>query len=106
MRSLFVGRWQPLHDGHKALIQKVIDEGKRPLIAIRDTEKSDSNPYSVDERKKMIRDHFGDLVDIIVIPDISEMCYGRNVGYWVREIRLSPEVEAISGTKIRSERKS
>lgn len=101
MNSLFIGRWQPFHNGHKAIIQKVLNEGKRVVIAIRDTEISKSNPYSVEERTKMIKDHFEDLVQIIVIPDVAEVCYGRNVGYWVREICMSREIEEISGTKIR-----
>lgn len=99
--SFFIGRWQPLHSGHKAIIQKVLDEGKSVLIGIRDTEISDNNPYSTDDRKQMFIDYFGDQVDFIVIPDIAEVCYGRNVGYLVRELHMSKDIEEISGTKIR-----
>ena len=102
MKSLFIGRWQPFHDGHKQLIDTVINEGNDVVIAIRDTQISDENPYTVDERKKMIENVYGDKVDVITIPDIGEVCYGRKVGYNIREIRLSEDVESISGTKIRS----
>jgi adenylylsulfate kinase len=98
--SLFIGRWQPLHEGHKKLIQSVLDEGKNVCIAIRDTPITPDNPYSVSERWEMIEAAFPEA-RIIVIPDISEVCFGRKVGYGIREIHLDETTEAISGTEIR-----
>lgn len=102
-RSLFIGRWQPFHEGHRALIDSVLAEGKSVLIAIRDTPKSETDPFSCGTRRKMIRDHYPDVdrVKIMVIPDIAEIVYGREVGYGIREIRLDAETEKISGTAIR-----
>ena len=105
--SLFIGRWQPFHDGHKALIETVLKKGLPVLIAIRDTSRSEKNPYSVSERRRMIQrglSEYGKLVKIISIPDIVEVCYGREVGYGVRRISLDKKTERISGTKIRSAR--
>lgn len=104
--SLLIGRWQPLHDGHKKLIQTVLDQDKAVCVAIRDTEKSEENPYTVEERRVMIikafkRYIFAGRLKIIVIPDINEIVYGRKVGYKINEIRLDEETEAISGTEIR-----
>lgn len=99
--SLFIGRFQPLHNGHIALIQSVLNEGKNALVAIRDTEISKDNPYSYAERKKMFKIAFGNKIKIMKIPDIEEVCYGRQVGWGIREIRLSLEIENISATKIR-----
>lgn len=106
-RSLFVGRFQPFHAGHRALIDSVLAEGKTVLIAIRETPLSGSDPYSVEQRAEMIRATYPDeeQVAIISIPDISEVCYGREVGYAIREIRLDAATEAISGTAIRKEAK-
>jgi len=103
MYSLFIGRWAPFHDGHKKLIDTVLKEGKKVLIAVRDTKLSEDNPYTVEERIEMIRRVYGDddRVKVIAIPDISEVCYGRDVGWSVREIRLDPETEAISATELR-----
>ena len=98
--SLFIGRWQPFHEGHKKLIQKVLDEGKNVCIAIRDTEISDSNPYTTEERENMILKVFPN-VKIIVIPDIEEVVHGRDVGWGIREIKLDKDTEDISATKIR-----
>ena len=102
--SLFVGRWQPFHKGHKALIETVLKKGKPVVIAIRDTKLTHKNPYTVAERTLTIRKglkKYGALVKIIVIPDIDEICYGRDVGYAIRRIYLDAETEAISGTKTR-----
>jgi len=102
MNSLFIGRFQPLHEGHKKLIQKVLDGGKSVVVALRDTPINKKNPYTVKERKDMFSEAFGDKVKVIVIPDIAEICYGRNVGYDIRRIRLDDQIEEISGTFTRN----
>ena len=99
--SLVIGRYQPFHDGHKALIQKLLDEGKNVCVAIRDTIISEDNPYSYEQRKQMIEKVFQDKIEIIKIPDIEEIVYGRKVGWGIRQIHLSKEIEDISATKIR-----
>lgn len=102
--SLFIGRWAPFHEGHQALIESVLAAGKPVVIAIRDTEPSKDNPYSTNERWSRIQEalhKWGNLVRIIVIPDIDEVCYGRDVGYGIRKIDLDEKTHAISGTKKR-----
>lgn len=104
--SLFIGRWQPLHSGHKHIIQKVLDEGKNVCIAIRDTPLSNKNPFTIRARKKFIRQAFPNRyrIKIIVIPDISEVCYGRNVGWGIRDLSDVPEeIANVSATKVREQ---
>lgn len=105
MSSLMIGRFQPLHEGHVKLIRKVMDEGKKVCIALKDTEIDENNPYSIEERKEMFYKEFGDKVDVIVIPDVCEVVYGRNVGYKIRKIKLDKKTEEISATKIRNSSK-
>ena len=102
MCSLFPGRFQPFHDGHAAIVDKLLGEGKKVCIAIRDTPLSPTDPFSVAERIAMIRARYQFKVEIAVVPDIAEIVYGRDVGYGIREMRLSDEIEAISATKIRA----
>ena len=104
---LFVGRWQPFHLGHYRLIKKKLDEGKNVLIACRDTEVGEKDPYSFKERRELIKRYLkkeieDGKVQIILIPDIEGIAYGRDVGYAVEQIRLNAETETISGTKIRN----
>ncbi len=101
--SMMIGRFQVPgpHEGHRVLIQSVLDEGKEVIIALRDTEYSEKDPYTIGERKQAFKKVFGDKIKVIVIPDIEEIAYGRGVGYGIREISLPAEVEAISATAIR-----
>lgn len=107
---MFIGRFQPLHEGHIKLIKTVLQEGKNVCIAVRDTEIDENNPYTLLERHKMIVKAFrkewnrGQL-RCTVIPDIEEICYGRKVGWGIREIRLDKDIESISATKIREGQK-
>ena len=99
--ALFIGRWQPLHQGHIWLVQQSLDKGEDVCIAIRNTELSEKNPYTVAQREEMIHRVWGDKVAICVIPDIKSINIGRNVGYDV--IRMDPpeDIGKISGTNVR-----
>ncbi len=100
--AMFIGRWQPFHNGHKYLIDQALSEGKHVCIAIRDTEISEKNPFTVEQRKEMIWRVYGDAVKAIVIPDIESINIGRKVGYEVNRIDPPEEVAKISGTNVRA----
>lgn len=108
--SLFIGRWQPLHEGHIKLIRSALDIGNYVVVGIRDIPLSQDNPYDIQERVKMLTDAFPDKkdrdkIEWISIPEKTgglEICYGRKVGWGIREIHLDEPTEAISGTKIRA----
>ena len=38
----------------------------------------------------------------MMVPNITNICYGRGVGYMIEEIELSKEIQEISATKIRA----
>ena len=107
-RWLFIGRYQPLHPGHCKLIRTVLNEGRKVLVALRITGIDESNPYSVNQRRKMFEKEFATEVEnetlrVIAIPDVEGICYGRKVGWQIRQIKLDDETEAISATKIRKQ---
>jgi cytidyltransferase-like protein len=108
--SMFVGRWQPLHVGHQWLFNQALEEGKNVLICIRDVKPDDKNPFTPDEVKKNIEDHYGELiteerVKVIIIPDIESINYGRGVGYDVIEHVPPKDIHDISATKLREQMK-
>jgi cytidyltransferase-like protein len=109
--ALFVGRWQPLHDGHKALFQQVLNQGDKVCIAIRDVEPDEKNPYTANEVLDNICKFYQNnillgQVKVIIIPDISSIEFGRGVGYDVIE-RIPPsEIAEISATQIRESLKN
>jgi len=98
---MVLGRFSPFHNGHKALVDKLLDEGKEVVIAIRDTPFSEDDPFSPYERRKMIHNIYGDQIETIVVPNIEEVVHGRKVGWKIREIVLDQEIQAISATAIR-----
>jgi len=108
--SLFIGRWQPLHDGHEALIRTVLDKGKKVLVLMRPGATDADNPHDDEARLRMFRRRFGPEMDmgrltVMALPvDINEICYGRDVGWSVREIRLDSGTEAISAAALRRRR--
>ena len=108
--SLFIGRWQPWHDGHKWLIDQRLKEGKKVCIAVRDVEPSEDQPWTADEIIQNIKENLyfevtEDKVIIIKIPDIESVNYGRGVGYEIIEHVPPQDVKEISATKIREQMK-
>jgi nicotinamide mononucleotide adenylyltransferase len=108
--SAFIGRWQPLHEGHKQLFQQVLDEGGNVLIMIRDIQPDEKNPYTASEVYVTISDFYIDLikagrVKVMKIPDISSVDFGRGVGYDIIEWIPPTEVAEISATKVREQLK-
>ena len=109
--SLFIGRWQPLHTGHKELFRQVISEGGKVCVAIRDGEVNEKNPFSPFQVMDNIFNEMqaeveADKLKVIIIPDICSVEFGRGVGYDIIEHIPPPEVAEISATKIREQMKS
>ncbi len=108
--SMFIGRWQPWHDGHKWLIDQRLEEGKNVLICIRDVEPNEKNPFTAQEVEAQIKRELWKLignerVKVMVIPDIESVNFGRGVGYDIIEHIPPQEVSDISATKIREQMK-
>lgn len=100
--AMFIGRWQPFHNGHKYLIDSALAKGEHVCVAIRNTEISDKNPYTVEQRTEMIKRVYGDTIEIIVIPDITSINIGRKVGYDVNRVDPPEHIGKISGTNVRA----
>jgi nicotinamide mononucleotide adenylyltransferase len=108
--SLFIGRWQPLHLGHKELFRQVINEGGKVLVAIREGEVNEKNPFSPFQVMSNIFEEMKDEIEmnklkVIIIPDICSVEFGRGVGYDIIEHIPPPEIHDISATKIREQMK-
>lgn len=109
--SMFIGRWQPWHAGHRWLIDQRLNEGKNVLLCIRDVEPDEKNPWTP---MKVMYDLTIELIDliekgrvkIIIIPDIESINIGRGVGYDVIEHVPPQEIHDISATKIREQMKA
>ena len=104
--SLFIGRWQPWHQGHRWLIDQRLNEGKKVCIAIRDVEPNKKQPWKPEEIMLNLANELKDLIEdgkvkIVIIPDIESVNYGRGVGYEIIEHSPPQDIKLISATKIR-----
>ena len=109
-RALFIGRWQPLHPGHKWLFEQKLKQGIPLLIAVRDTPINDSNPFTTEDvisnlEKEYSEEVESEMVKVIPIPDIESVNYGRGVGYEINEFVPPKNIGKISATKLRKELK-
>jgi cytidyltransferase-like protein len=104
--AMFVGRWQPLHLAHQLLFMQAFGEGKNVLICIRDIKPDEKNPFTAEQVKENIQEHYKQLIEtgkvkVMIIPDICSIEFGRGVGYDVIEHIPPTKVGEISATKIR-----
>ena len=103
-----LGRWQPWHPGHRALFERAIAKTGQVCIMIRDCQGwNDSNPFAVEQVKSYIRRDLDTLYqgqyEILVVPNIVNITYGRDVGYKIEQEVFDDATHAISATKIRKE---
>ena len=111
-----LGRWQPWHDGHQALFKRCVVKTGQVIIQVRDVEGAsggdgqDDNPFNWDDvctniENGLKKDDFlrGVHYEIMLVPNITNISYGRGVGYAFDEEFFDDETHSISATKIRKE---
>ena len=102
-----LGRWQPFHDGHYALFEEIIKKTGQVCIQVRDVQGVDDNPFDFEVVKsniiKKLEPKYKNRFKVVLVPNITNICYGRGVGYKIEEIELSKEIQEISATKIRTQ---
>ena len=103
-----LGRWQPWHDGHRALFERLLAKTGQVIIQVRDVQGwQGSNPFEVEKVKSFIRRDLDPLYqgqyEIQVVPNIVHIGWGRGVGYTAGEETFDESITDISATKIRKE---
>ena len=115
-----LGRWQPWHDGHTALFKKALAKTGQVCIMYRDVggvdagvEGQNDNPFKFEEVKKNIENGLatqgyteGKEYVVLKVPNITDISYGRGVGYTFTEHDLGEKIHKISATKIRKAMRS
>ena len=110
-----LGRWQPWHKGHQELFKRCIQKTGQVIIQVRDVEGAsggegqDDNPFCWDTVCKNIEENLlldnykrGKDYEIMLVPNITNITYGRGVGYKFEEEVFEEEISSISATKIRA----
>lgn len=109
-----LGRWQPWHDGHQELFKRCIAKTGQVIIQVRDVQGAsggvgqDDNPFDWDSvciniETELLKDGYkrGLEYEIMLVPNITNITYGRGVGYVFEEEVFEKSITDISATKIR-----
>tara|TARA_B100000674_G_scaffold418250_1_gene368579 strand:+ start:1064 stop:1456 length:393 start_codon:yes stop_codon:yes gene_type:complete len=113
---MLLGRWQPWHAGHLALFKRALAKTGQVAIHVRDVKDSsggegqEDNPFSFEEiskdiSEKLLLEGYKVNEDFIIqlVPNITNITYGRGVGYKIEQESFDYEIESISATEIRKE---
>lgn len=101
--TLQLGRYQPWHEGHSALYDAGLERTSQVLVGVRNTEgTSEKDPLPYHKVEEYIRKDRPDAL-IMRLPNITNIIYGRDVGYKIEKIELSQELQQISATQKRKE---
>ena len=116
----FLGRFQPWNEGHRAVFDEIMRKGdistpdryrtsraQQCLIMVREMPLDEDNPLTFKEIKKIINNdlklEYHNKYEIIKVPNITNVFYGRTVGFDVERIHLPEKLESLEAQKIRAE---
>lgn len=99
-----LGRFQPWHQGHTELFKRALSKTGQVVILLREQDGTDSNPFTVEQRVNFIKEAlsaYAGKFEVVPVPNITHITYGRDVGYKIEQEHLDKETESISATDIR-----
>jgi len=104
-----LGRYQPWHDGHLAVFERAIAKTGQVAILVRDMEPDEKNPWNSCDVVQNIHYNlfnYAGRFRTIIVPNIVNITYGRDVGYKIEQEIFDDAIHAISATKIREQMKA
>jgi nicotinamide-nucleotide adenylyltransferase len=95
MRGLYIGRFQPYHLGHQAVIRKIAEEVSEIIIVVGSAQASHTpeNPFTAGERLSMIYGALEDLRDrcyVIPLQDVD-----RNAVWVSHVLSMTPAFDLV-----------
>tara|TARA_B100002051_G_C16329988_1_gene436457 strand:- start:68 stop:439 length:372 start_codon:yes stop_codon:yes gene_type:complete len=106
--SLYIGRFQPFHDGHEWCVRKILQDGKRVCIAVMDIHsfEPENNPFPTQVVIDVITVRFGSEIEageivVLKIPPIESVNYTSDADYNIVEHVPPESIRKISATNIR-----
>lgn len=96
---VFIGRFEPFHNGHAAVARHALARAGKLIILVgsADTPRTTKNPWTVAERAVMIQAALGDAADRLVVRPLRDRLY--NEALWVADVQrtVSEAVKADGG---------
>jgi energy-coupling factor transporter ATP-binding protein EcfA2 len=104
--TLLLGRYQPWHNGHRALFERALAKTGQVIIQVRDCQGwNDSNPFDFEKVVKFIKQDLDPVYQgryaVMLVPNITNITYGRDVGYKIEQEVFDDSIHSISATNIR-----
>jgi hypothetical protein len=106
--AVIIGSFNPWNDSHKAVVDEIFKKGEEGkyktseaqqlLIMIKHNEKADFFTTITDIHAALTPQYKGKF-EVIRVPNITNLFYGRSIGYEVERINLPEELESLN-TKI------
>ena len=101
-----LGRYQPWHEGHRALFERLFEKYGQVCVMVRNMTPDENNPDSAEMIKRYIELElavYAGYAKVMIVPNITHIGYGRNVGYTIGREHFDADIETISATKIRNQ---
>jgi bifunctional NMN adenylyltransferase/nudix hydrolase len=96
---VFIGRFEPFHNGHLAVAQAALARAQRLIVLVgsANTPRTTRNPWSADERAEMIRGALGSDAGRVLIRPLRDQLY--NETRWVSDVQrtVAELVERVPG---------
>ena len=99
-----LGRFPPWPQGHTELFKRALSKTGQVVILLREQDGTDSNPFTTEQRVNFIKEAlsaYAGKFEVVPVPNITHITYGRDVGYTIEQEHLDRETESISATDIR-----
>ncbi len=85
--AIYIGRFEPVHNGHMALLQRALDSAQQVIVVVGSAwqARSPKNPFTWPEREAMLRNALpeADRSRVLVLP----MRDYYNEAVWVQAVR-------------------
>lgn len=84
---VFIGRFEPFHNGHAAVARFALSRAKKLIILVgsADTPRTIKNPWTVAERAVMIQAALDDAADRLIIPPLRDHLYNETL--WIAAVQ-------------------
>ncbi|MEJ2406783.1 MAG: bifunctional nicotinamide-nucleotide adenylyltransferase/Nudix hydroxylase, partial [Candidatus Thiodiazotropha sp.] len=87
---VFIGRFQPFHNGHLSVVREGLREAERVIVLIGSAHRprNSRDPWTVDERSEMVRAAVGESdAERVIIAPLMDVLYNDEL--WVRNVQAT-----------------